>query len=232
MKKFLFWLIRTVINLIADVERNGYENLPAKGGFVIATNHLGFLDVPLALYSLHEYDLFILVAEKWEKNPLWRWIGKHFNFVFVDRFNPDLKALREVIRRMESGQTLVIAPEGTRARDEKMAEGKPGVTYMAVKAGFPIVPVAIIGTEDRILISNLKKFRKTKIKLIGGKSFTLPPIPREKRDETLKQYTDEIMCRIAVMLPEHNRGYYANHPRLKELLIPSPTGEGKGEGIK
>ena len=116
MKKFLYWLIRAVINLIADVEPNGYENLPPKGGFVIATNHLGFLDVPLALYALGQYDLFVLVAEKWEKNPLWRWIGKYFNFVFVDRFNADLKALREVIRRMESGQTLVIAPEGTRAR--------------------------------------------------------------------------------------------------------------------
>lgn len=218
MKKFLFWLIRTVINLIAEVETQGYENLPAKGGFVIATNHLGFLDVPLALYALNQYNLFILIGEKWGKNPLWRWVGKYFNFVFVDRFNADLKALREVIRRMEMGQTLVIAPEGTRARDEKMAEGKPGVTYMAVKSGFPIVPVAIIGSEDRILVSNLKRFRKTKIKLIGGKSFTLPPIPKDKRNETLKQYTDEIMCRIAVMLPEHNRGYYANHPRLKELL--------------
>ncbi len=218
MKNFLFGIIQVIINLIADVERSGYENLPKQGGFVIATNHLGFLDVPLALYALNDYDLFVLIAEKWQKNPLWRWLGKYFNFVFVDRFNPDLKALREVIRRMESGQTLVIAPEGTRARDEKMAEGKPGVTYMAVKAGFPIVPVAIIGSEDRILVSNLKKFRRTKIKLIGGKSFTLPPIPRDKREEALKQYTDEIMCRVAVMLPEHNRGYYAEHPRLKELL--------------
>ena len=218
MKKFLYWLIRTVINCIANVETSGYENLPKTGGFVIAVNHLGFLDVPLALYALGQYNLFILVAEKWQKNPLWRWIGKYFNFVFVDRYNADLKALREVMRRMESGQTLVIAPEGTRARDEKMAEGKAGVTYMAVKSGFPIVPVAIAGSEDRIFISNLKKFRKTKIKLTGGKSFTLPPIPRDTREETLKKYTDEIMCRIAVMLPEHNRGFYADHPRLKELL--------------
>ncbi len=218
MKNFLFGIIQVIINLIADVERSGYENLPEQGGFVIATNHLGFLDVPLALYALNDYDLFLLIAEKWQKNPLWRWLGKYFNFVFVDRYNADLKALREVIQRMENGQTLVIAPEGTRARDEKMAEGKPGVTYMAVKAGFPIVPVAIIGSEDRILVSNLKKFRRTKIKLIGGKSFTLPPIPRDKREEALKQYTDEIMCRVAVMLPEHNRGYYAEHPRLKELL--------------
>lgn len=218
MRSFLRWLIRTVIDLIAKVETRGYENLPEKGGFVIAVNHLGFLDVPLALYALDKYDLFILVADKWAKNPVWRWIGGHFNFVFVDRYNADLKALREVIHRMEEGQTLVIAPEGTRARDEKMAEGKPGVTYLAVKAGFPIMPVAIAGTEDRILLSNLKHFRRTHISLTGGKPFTLAPIPRQNRDETLKQYTDEIMCRVAVMLPAKNRGYYADHPRLQELL--------------
>jgi len=217
MRRFLRWLIHTIIDLIAKVHIQGYENLPEKGGFVIAVNHLGFLDVPLALYALDKYDLFILVADKWAKNPVWKWIGGHFNFVFVDRYNSDLKAIREVIHRMEEGQTLVIAPEGTRARDEKMAEGKPGVTYLAVKAGFPIMPVAIAGTEDRILLSNLRRFRRTHICLTGGVPFTLPPIPRQNRDEILKQYTDEIMCRIAVILPEKNRGYYADHPRLKEL---------------
>jgi 1-acyl-sn-glycerol-3-phosphate acyltransferase len=66
--------------------------------------------------------------------------------------------------------------------------------------------------------SNLKKLKRTSIRLIAGKAFTLPHFPKENRDEKLLEYTDEIMCRIAVMLPEHNRGYYAEHPRLKELL--------------
>lgn len=218
MKKFLLWLIHFVIDTIAKVEIDGYENLPATGGFVIAVNHLGFLDVPLALYGLEKWDLCIVVAEKWKNFFLWRWLGKHFNFVYVDRYNPDLKAMREIMKRMASGQTLVIAPEGTRARDEKMAQGKPGVAYLASKMGWQIVPVSVIGTEDRILLDNLKHFRRTHIKLITGKGFVLPPFPKENRDEKLQEYTDEIMCHIGVMLPERNLGYYANHPRLKELL--------------
>lgn len=218
MKKFLRWLIHTILKLITKVEATGYENLPEKGGFVIAVNHLGFLDVPMAYFALDNWNLFIPVGEKWGENSLWRWLGKHLNLIFIDRFNPDLRAIREMMKRMEEGQTLVIAPEGTRARDEKMAQGKPGVAYLASKMQWKIVPVAIIGTEDRIFKGNLKKFKRTQIKLIAGKSFTLPPFPKENREEVLQEYTDEIMCRIAAMLPEKNRGFYAEHPRLKELL--------------
>lgn len=218
MKRFLRWLIHTVLTLITKIETSGYENLPEKGGFVIATNHLGFLDAPMAYYALDNLNLFIPVAEKWEENPLLKWLGGHLNLIFVDRFNADLRSMREMIKRMEEGQTLVIAPEGTRARDEKMAQGKPGVAYLASKMGWQIVPVAISGTEDRLFKGNLKRLKRTPVKLTAGNSFTLPPFPKENRDEILQEYTDEIMCRIAVMLPEHNRGFYAEHPRLKELL--------------
>jgi 1-acyl-sn-glycerol-3-phosphate acyltransferase len=218
MKRFLRWLIRTVLMTITTIETCGYENLPEKGGFVIATNHLGFLDAPMAYYALDDWNLFVLVGEKWGENPLFKWLGKHLNLIFVDRFNADLKSMREMIKRMMDGQTLVIAPEGTRARDEKMAQGKPGVAYLASKMGWRIVPVAISGTEDRILKSNLKRLKRTHVKLTAGRSFALPPFPKESREEVLQQYTDEIMCRIAALLPEHNRGYYAEHPRLKELL--------------
>ncbi|GAB1471435.1 lysophospholipid acyltransferase family protein [Chloroflexota bacterium] len=218
MKRFIIWLIRVVIRMIAKVEIRGYENLPEKGGFVIAVNHLGFLDAPMAYYALDNWNLFIPVAEKWEESAILRWLGKYLNAIFIDRFNPDLKAMREMIHRMEAGQTLVIAPEGTRARDEKMAQGKPGVAYLAAKMGWTIVPVGISGTEDRIVIHNLKRFKKSSVHVAAGKSFSLPPFPKENRDEKLQEYTDEIMCRIAVLLPEKNRGYYADHPRVKELL--------------
>ena len=59
MKKFLRWLIHTVMRLITRVEPIGYENLPDQGGFVIAVNHLGFLDTPLAYYMLDNWNLFI-----------------------------------------------------------------------------------------------------------------------------------------------------------------------------
>ena len=218
MKYIIRGLIRFLFNLIARVEVRGYENLPKDSSFVIATNHLGFVDVPIAFYALDRWDMFVLIAEKWGKIDLVRWVGKYFNFIFIDRFNPDIKALRKVISLMESNNILVIAPEGTRSRTGALIEAKPGVSYLATKLNRPIVPVAITGTEDKNLFGNLKRLRRSHITLTAGQVFSLPPLPRENRDEVLKRYTDEIMCHIAALLPEKYRGVYADHPRLKELL--------------
>jgi 1-acyl-sn-glycerol-3-phosphate acyltransferase len=218
MRYILRALIRLLFNLIARVEVSGYEHIPEEGNFVIATNHLGIVDVPLAFYALDRWDLFVLIGEKWKKNRFFRWLGKHFNFVFIDRFNPDIKALRRVMELMDQGKNLVIAPEGTRSRVGSLIEGKPGVSYLATRLGQPIVPVAIAGTEDKVILGNLKRLRRSHIVLKAGPAFTLPPLPRENRDTALKQYTDEIMCHIAALLPEKYWGVYAGHPRLKELL--------------
>ena len=218
MKYLIRWLIRLVFNLVARVEVRGYENLPKEGGFVIATNHLGIVDVPIAFYALDRWDMFVMIGEKWEKVNLFRWVGKYFNFIFIDRFNPDIRTLRKVITLMEKNNILVIAPEGTRSRTGALIEAKAGTSYLATKLNRPIVPVGITGTEDQALISNLKRFRRGHIIVTAGSPFALPPLPRENRDEVLKQYTDEIMCHIAALLPEKYRGVYSNHPRLKELL--------------
>ena len=218
MRNFLRWLLRAIIDLVARVEVSGYEHVPTEGNFVIATNHLGILDAPMAFYALNRWDIFLPVAEKWEEIPLYRWLGKYFNFIFIDRFNPDIKALRKIIKLMDEGYNLVIAPEGTRSRVGSMIEGRPGVSYLATRLGQPIVPVALIGTEDKILFGNMKRLKRTHIVVKAGPAFTLPPLPRENRDQVLQEYTDEIMCRIAVMMPEKYHGVYTGHPRLKELL--------------
>lgn len=218
MKYALRWLIRTIFNLVARVDVSGYEHLPKQGSFVIATNHLGIVDAPMAFYALDRWDMFVMIAEKWGKVALFRWLGKYFNFIFIDRFNPDIKTLRKVIKLMEEDNILVIAPEGTRSRVGSLIEAKPGVSYLATKLDRPIVPVALAGTEDEVFFANLKRLKRTSMTVTAGPAFTLPPLPKENRDETLKRYTDEIMCHIAALLPEKYRGFYAEHPRLKELL--------------
>jgi 1-acyl-sn-glycerol-3-phosphate acyltransferase len=217
MRAFLTWLIRIVINLIAWVEIQGFENAPVEGGFVIATNHLGRLDLALLFYAL-EGDFILPVAEKYEHHWLFGPIGNAMGATWLDRFNADVRSVRQILARMKAGGILVIAPEGTRSKSEAMAEGKPGVAYLAMKAGLPILPVALSGTEDRLVIERLKHFKKSHIKIGIGPPFTLPPVKGREREAALKRYTDEIMCRIAALLPEKYRGVYAEHPRLKELL--------------
>ena len=119
---------------------------------------------------------------------------------------------------MEDGKCLVIAPEGTRSLTGALNEGKPGVAYLAARSGFPVVQIAITGTADKVVIENVKRFRKSHITLTGGKPFIIPPLPNKDRDEALQKYTDEIMCQIAALLPERQRGYYKDFPRVKELL--------------
>lgn len=218
MRNLLKWLIRFVFNLIADVKVTGRENVPESGAFVIATNHIGIIDIAMFHYVFDRFDMFIPVGEKWERNSFIRFLGKNLNFLFIDRFNPDLKALRKMIGLMETGNALVIAPEGTRSRAGALLEGKPGVAYLAARSGFPVVPVAITGTEDKVILGNIKRFRRSKVTLTGGAPFVISPLPRESRGEALETAIDEIMCRIAALLPERYRGVYAEHPRLKELL--------------
>ena len=218
MRNFLRWILRGIINLIAKVEVRGYENIPPTGAFVIATNHIGMLDATMLFYALDRWDVFIPVAEKWEENAFLRWAAKYANLIFIDRFKPDLKAMRKIIRLMENGNILVIAPEGTRSRVGSMNEGKPGVSYLAAKLNRPIIPVGLAGTEDNVILNNLKHFRRSRIIVTAGKLFSLPTMPSKNLGSMLKQSTDEIMCHIAALLPEKYRGVYAEHSRLRELL--------------
>lgn len=218
MINLLRWILRKFVNLIADVKVVGLENIPTTGAFVIVTNHLGLLDAAMLYYILDRTDVFIPVAEKWEKNALFRWIAKYANWIFIDRYNPDLKALRKIISLMEQDKILVIAPEGTCSLNATMAEGKLGAGYLAAKLNRPILPAGLSGTEDKAVGDNLKHFRRSHILVSVGKTFLLPPLPLKDRDAALQQFTDEIMCHIAAELPEKYRGVYAEHPRLKELL--------------
>jgi len=218
MLRILRFLIRVLLRLIATVEIYGKDNVPTNGGMILSSNHIGILDIIMVYVAIDRTDIFIPVAEKWEKTGWIRWLGKQLNFLFVDRYNPDLKAIREMIALMEDGKCLVIAPEGTRSRTGALIEGKPGVAYLAARSGFPVVPVAITGTEDKVLLGNVKRLKRSHVTLTGGKQFIIPPLPKKNRDETLQNYTDEIMCQMAAILPEKYRGVYVEHPRLKELL--------------
>jgi 1-acyl-sn-glycerol-3-phosphate acyltransferase len=115
---------------------------------------------------------------------------------------------------------MVITPEGTRSKVGTLIAGKEGVSYLAAKMGFPIAPVGISGSFDSIFFGQLKKLKRPHIIVSIGPTFGLPPLPVEarEREKALTADTDEIMCRIAVLLPPEQRGVYANHLRLKQLL--------------
>lgn len=217
VQKVVRFLIRLALVIVARVDLIGLENLP-ESGFVAAANHLGRFDSALIFYVFDRNDLILPIAEKYEHHPFFGPLGEAMGGIWLDRFNPDIRAVRQMMNRLKKGGILFIAPEGTRSKTASLQRGKPGVSFLAGKAGVPIVPVALTGTEDSVILDNLKHFRRSRIVARAGKPFSLPPMPGQDRDQVLQEETDEIMCRIAAMLPEKYRGFYAEHPRLKQLL--------------
>ena len=215
--KTLRSIVRFIMGIISDIEVIGMENLP-KGNVLAASNHLGRLDTAALLCVVDREDIIMAVAEKYKNHPLYGAIGRAVNGIWLNRFDADFAALREILHRMEKGGLMVIAPEGTRSKTASLQPGKMGVAFLANKSGYPVLPVALTGTEDQGVVENLKRFRKTKIKVVIGEPFMIE-IPKGKgREEAMQQATDEIMCQIGAMLPESYRGVYKDHPRLRELL--------------
>lgn len=210
-------IVRFVMRLITRIEVHGLEKIPP-GNVIIAANHLGRLDTAVLLCVLDREDIIMPIAEKYRDHPIFGAIGRAANGIWLNRFEADYSALRKILERMEQGGLLVIAPEGTRSRTEALQEGKMGVAFLAGKSGYPVLPVAVTGTEDRVIVENLKRLRRSKIVVRAGDMFNIE-IPKGRgREEAMHRATDEIMCRIGAMLPEKYRGVYAEHPRLKELL--------------
>lgn len=217
MRKLIRLGAKLIMFLIADVTAIGTENLPANGSFIAASNHLGRVDAILTLTLIDRSDLILMIAEKYQKSALWRFIVKHLGAIWLNRFEADFHALRVVVKRLRQGQFLVIAPEGTRSQQETLMLAKHGTAFLAAKTGVPIIPIALYGTEDRVIKQNLRRFKRSKIVVQAGTPFTLPPLDHKNRDQYLQAQTDEIMCRIAAMLPPSYHGVYADHPRLREL---------------
>jgi 1-acyl-sn-glycerol-3-phosphate acyltransferase len=216
--KTLRSIVRFVMNIIADVEIVGMEKLP-EGNLILASNHLGRLDTAVLLYAVDREDIIMAIAEKYRNHPLFGAIGRAVNGIWLNRFEADFAALREILERMKKGGLLVIAPEGTRSKTEALQKGKMGVAFLAAKSGYPVMPIAVTGTEDRQVIENLKRFRRSKIKAVAGELFYIE-VPKGKgREDAMQAATDEIMCRIAVMLPEKYRGVYKDHSRTLELSM-------------
>jgi 1-acyl-sn-glycerol-3-phosphate acyltransferase len=215
-RKVLNAVLSVLLHSAARIDYVGYENVPAPGGVLLVTNHMSRFDTLLLALTPSRPDITALVADKYKSNLLFLVILNMAGIIWLDRTKADFGAFRVTVDALKKGYCIGIAPEGTRSTTAELAEGKPGAVLLALKAGVPIVPVGLAATET--IVPNLRKLRRSHVTLRYGKAFTLPPLDRSDRDAQMKAHTDEIMCRIAALLPEKHRGFYANHPRLKELL--------------
>ena len=117
---------------------------------------------------------------------------------------------------LRQGNVFGISPEGTRSKTGALIKAKTGIAYLVDLTEAPIVPIAVTGTET--MMKDLLCLRRPYLTVRIGELFRLPRLRESERSEDMHRHTDEVMCRIAALLPPEYRGVYAEHPRLKELL--------------
>ncbi len=195
--------------LFAKVRVEGVENVPEQGPGIIIANHTSFFEGPL-FYIIFRPRRTIALAKKelWD-NPVTRTVMNAWQSIPVDRGGMDMKAIRGCFQVLDDSNFLCIAPEGTRSKDGCLKRAKPGTTFFASRKEVPIYPVVAWGVRD--MERNLKKLRRTEVHVHIGKPFFVEkPGGGKIGSDDRQQMADEMMYRLAALLPEEFRGYYAD----------------------
>lgn len=158
-----------MLKVVYRIKVSGGENIPLKGGVILAANHVSYLD-PVVIGVGSRRKVNFLARHDLFRNPLFAWIIRSLGAFPVKRNSADLSALKEAIKRLKSGKTLLIFPEGTR-QDVLTQKAHPGIGFLAAKTGVPVIPVFIKGTETA-LPKKAKFLRKSRIFVHFGKSIS------------------------------------------------------------
>jgi 1-acyl-sn-glycerol-3-phosphate acyltransferase len=166
-------IVTTVVRLYTRLTINGREHLPRHGAFVLAPVHRSYLDTPFAGCVRSKRMRFMGKDTMW-KNRQFGWIFSALGAFPVTRGTADREALRRAIEVLESGDPLVLFPEGERKSGPVVQPLFDGAVYIAIKAGVPIVPVGIGGSE-RVMPKGAKFVYPRKVHIEIGPPI-MPPV--------------------------------------------------------
>jgi 1-acyl-sn-glycerol-3-phosphate acyltransferase len=135
-----------ILKIFFRLEKKGMENIPKKGGFILASNHSSYLD-PIAVGAACPRKLNYMAKHDLFAHPLFAWLLYRIKVFPVKRNSPDISALKEAIKRVEKGGGLLLFPEGRRRVNEVPGELQPGIGFLAAKLDVPVIPAFVRGTE-------------------------------------------------------------------------------------
>ena len=207
-----YWAVVALIRLctflyVKGPYVRGRENVPATGGAILVSNHLNNADPCIIPGALNRR--IITMA----KREMFKWPGLSLIFRFigafpVDRQGADLSAIREAQAVVHDGMLLLMFPEGTRSKDRQLHQGFAGTALIAYRTGAPIIPIAVTGTEHlKWPFLFFRPFLGPRVTITFGKPFYPPKIDRITT-QAARTATDDIMRRVAELLPEEYRGVY------------------------
>ncbi|MGW2638249.1 lysophospholipid acyltransferase family protein [Streptomyces sp. NPDC001348] len=147
-------LLGPLLRLVFRPRIEGLDHVPSDGAAIVAGNHLSFADHFLMPAILKRRITFLAKAEYFTgpgvKGRLTAFFFRSAGQIPVDRSGKEAgqAAIREGLGVLRKGELLGIYPEGTRSHDGRLYKGKVGVAVMALQAGVPVVPCAMIGTFE------------------------------------------------------------------------------------
>ncbi|MBP0448198.1 1-acyl-sn-glycerol-3-phosphate acyltransferase [Kitasatospora sp. RG8] len=180
----------------------GLENVPRKGGVILASNHLSFIDSVVIPMTAPRRVHFLAKAEYFTgpglKGALSRGFFEAIGAVPVERgtYRSAQASLESALEILEDGKAFGIYPEGTRSLDGRLYRGKTGVAWLALTAGVPVVPVALEGPEQ-ILPVGKRVPRVRKVTVRFGEPLHFDELHGQARSlKARRQVTDEVMRAI------------------------------------
>lgn len=200
-RRALVALARALFFPIMKYDVSGLENFPREGAVILAANHVTNFDVFPMQFSVPRVIFFMAKSESF-KNPVMDVLIRNLSGFPVQRGEKDQWAMDHALKILRHGQTLGMFPEATRSKGSGLKVAKTGTAKLAIEAGCPIVPMAIVGS-DRFF----KRFpHRARVQIL-----ILPPI-LPNPDESPLALTDRLMFTLAQALPESMRGVYKEIP--------------------
>jgi len=164
-------LARIILCLWFRLQIEGRQHVPRRGGFILACNHLSYMDPAVLGASCPRHLVFVARADLFAIP----WLGallRLLRTIPIDQAKPDVN-LRDAVRLLRHGQAVAIFPEGGRQFSGHLGVARPGVGLLATHANVPIVPVLLEGTFQA-LPPGKRMLRPTKIRVAFGPQIQYP----------------------------------------------------------
>lgn len=219
-QRFIVALFSAVSGVLFRVHDEQMRRIPAGGPLILYSNHVNIMELPIFYAHIQPRRVCGLVlSDRW-KNPIFHWGLDACGMIPLARGEPNLDSMKKALRRLEAGDILVIAPEGTRSHNGNLQRAHPGIVPLALKSNAPLLPLVYHGGEQ--YRQNLKRLKRTEFYIEVGKPFYLAepgePVTRKVRMQML----DEIMYQMAALLPPRYRGDYADLPQATQNYLVFP----------
>ena len=186
------------------------ERVPPEGPVILASNHASFLDPPLIGASLPR-PINYLARDTLFRFPLVGAVLRSWNSVPVDREGGGAAGLRQILDRLLAGGGIILFPEGTRTRDDRLQAARSGVGLVVLKSRAPVVPVRVFGTYQAFG-RHLPFPRPYRVAVKFGKPLGFAEFRTEASNcskprlkEIYQRIANEIMREIAALQPHEDK---------------------------